>query len=160
MGLLPTESPALRTQGLVGVETAETVPRDRTRGSAGGRAPGSGWGRVCPRRIPEDRVTGAGGGPSPPAPLPPWPGAGTAVSFLIQCRCLSGRWVRTQPQPSGSFQSHKTILQARKLMRRQTPSAPEERAEPALRPATLLTVPRDCDVPRLPEEPLSPIYVD
>ena len=160
-GLLPTESPALRTKGLVGVELAETVPSDRTRGSAGGRAPGSGWGRVWPRRIPEDRVTGAGAGPSPPAPLPPSPGAGTAVTSLLQCRCSSGLPVRAQSQTSGSLQSHKTILQARKLMRCQPPSAPgRHRAEPALPPAALLTVPRDCDIPRLPEEPLSPIYVD
>lgn len=54
--------------------------------AAGGGAPASGGGRVWPRRIPEDQVTGAGGGPAPRPrfrPLleqetqaPPRPGAG------------------------------------------------------------------------------------
>lgn len=97
------------------------------RWAAGEGAPTSVWGRVWPLRIPKDQVTGKGGStrPSPPALLPPQPGAGTAATSPVQCRCLAvGRdpgpslWAGTRP-----FQSHRTILQRRKLARRQPPSA-------------------------------------
>lgn len=125
--------PALRTQGLVGVELAETVPGWQN--PAGG--PGEG------RRARAAGASGPGAflriGLLAQAAAPPLLSRlrprleQEPPSSLVQRRCSSGLWERTQPLPSGSFQSHETILQTRKLMRRQPPSAPDgHRAEPAL----------------------------
>lgn len=65
-------------------------------------APALGRGHVWPWRIPGDQVTGeVAAPPSPPAQLPPSPGAGLAVNSLFQCRCLTRRREGTKALPFG-----------------------------------------------------------